>query len=134
MKSWSAALLVACITLLGDGVVAAQSKVKLPLGARWTYEVESTHGVRRETLTADIDLANNTYLTSDAGGRLYFERQPHQFIVYDHIGEADSAARCPYQSKTTEAQLRTASHANARSIRFRPSANISVFTPMPMRK
>ena len=46
----------------------------------------------------------------------------------------DSAARCSYQSKTTEAQLRTESHANARLMRFRPSANISVFTPMPMRK
>ena len=32
MKSWSAALLLACSTLLGDSVVAAQSKAKLPLG------------------------------------------------------------------------------------------------------
>src|SRR5262245_18222218 len=32
MKSWSAALLLACITLLDASIVAAQSKAKLPLG------------------------------------------------------------------------------------------------------
>ena len=32
MKSWSTTLLVACIALLGAGVVTAQSKAKLPLG------------------------------------------------------------------------------------------------------
>ena len=32
MKSWSAALPLACITLLDASIVAAQSKAKLPLG------------------------------------------------------------------------------------------------------
>ena len=32
MKSWSSALLLVCITLLGAGVGAAPSKPKLPLG------------------------------------------------------------------------------------------------------
>ena len=63
-------------------------------------------------------------------------RRDHSLYVVGTpaLRRPDSAARCPYQSKTTEAQLRTASHANAWPRRFRPSANISVFTPMPMRK
>jgi urea transporter len=64
----------------------------LPIGARWTWSVLDAAGrERRETITSCIDLYNNLYLSSDRGPHcLYFERQEHQFLVFDYLGPRDS--------------------------------------------
>lgn len=59
-------------------------------GKRLHYELTDARGrARNETLTAGIDLYNNLYLESSRDGRLYYEAQPRQFIVFDHQGPRD---------------------------------------------
>lgn len=64
--------------------------LELRPGATLHYEVDDGRGrVRRETVTAGIDLLNNLFLESSRGGRLYYEAQPRQFLVYDAQGPRD---------------------------------------------
>jgi hypothetical protein len=81
-----------------------------PIGARWTWSVVDAAGrERRETITSCIDLYNNLYLSTDRGPhRLYFERQEHQFLVFDYLGPRDGVLfliyaalpRAPFEATT----------------------------------
>lgn len=66
--------------------------LELRPGAQLHYEVDDGRGhVRREVVTAGIDLFNNLFLASSRGARLWYEGQARQFIVFDHQGPADGA-------------------------------------------
>lgn len=60
----------------------------LPIGTRWRFRVTTDGGAPRdEVVVSGIDLYNNLYLESrTTGGRLFFENQNAQFLVYDHHG------------------------------------------------
>ena len=74
--------------------------VRIRVGTRLTFALTSPDGSSRdEVVEARIDLMNRLYLSPRGGPsgdpdpltRLWYENQAHQYIVYRHEGERDSA-------------------------------------------